>query len=234
MLHACLGRGVRVPPVDLLLRDVAPETRRRLDDSCQPCRFATGDELSAWHGTPERLHLIMSGRCKVWRPGANGQSVVLFFLYPGDAVGLLAICRGRANVASIAAAEPMRTRSWPAALVRTLLQEDAHMAANALEIVARRVELLADRVEDLSSTRADQQLARALLRLAGEDGIWSQGGEATVPVTRQDLADMTRSTIHTASRTLSGWQHQRLIRSTRGRVTITDPAALARIAGLAA
>ena len=51
-----------------------------------------------------------------------------------------------------------------------------------------------------------------------------------VDVSRQELADLTGSTLFTASRTLSDWGRQGLIESTRGRVVIKDPHALAALA----
>jgi len=223
-----------MPSVDLLLHDVTPRTREILRTQCRQDRFQPGEDLLAWGIAPDRLHRIVEGRAKIWRPGADGGSVLLFFLHPGDTAGLVPICRNRTAVANVTAGDAVVTASWPTATILALLRDDRQMAANALAIVSRLVELLALRIEDLTSGRADQQLARALLRLAGEDGEWGDSHEATVAVTRQDLADMTRSTLHTASRTLSAWEGRRLVRSSRGRVTITDPAALAAIAGLAA
>ena len=45
-------------------------------------------------------------------------------------------------------------------------------------------------------------------------------------VTRQELADLVGTTLFTVSRLLAAWEHQGLIHSTRGHVTVTKPSAL--------
>ena len=50
------------------------------------------------------------------------------------------------------------------------------------------------------------------------------------PITRQDLADMTGSTLHTVSRTLSAWEDRGLVRSARRRVVVVAPHRLRLIA----
>jgi CRP-like cAMP-binding protein len=50
------------------------------------------------------------------------------------------------------------------------------------------------------------------------------------PITRQDLAEMTGTTLYTVSRILSGWEAQGLIQSGRERIVIRFPHGLVSIA----
>ena len=54
--------------------------------------------------------------------------------------------------------------------------------------------------------------------------------EIAFPLSRQDLAEMSGTTLHTASRTLSAWEEQGLIDSGRRRVVVCDPAGLRALA----
>jgi CRP-like cAMP-binding protein len=47
--------------------------------------------------------------------------------------------------------------------------------------------------------------------------------EIDFPISRQDIAEMTGTTLHTVSRTLSAWESQGLIESGRQRVVLRDP-----------
>jgi CRP-like cAMP-binding protein len=49
-------------------------------------------------------------------------------------------------------------------------------------------------------------------------------------LTRQDLAEMTGTTLYTVSRILSQWESQGLVRSGRERVVIRFPHGLVKIA----
>jgi len=51
----------------------------------------------------------------------------------------------------------------------------------------------------------------------------ADGIEIDFPISRQDIAEMTGTTLHTVSRTLSGWESQGLIESGRQRIVLLDP-----------
>ena len=82
---------------------------------------------------------------------------------------------------------------------------------------------LQSRVSELTSERVEQRIARALLRLARQAGRRVDGGiEIDFPITRQDLAEMTGSTLHTVSRTLAAWDNAGLTGSARRRIVVRD------------
>jgi CRP-like cAMP-binding protein len=59
----------------------------------------------------------------------------------------------------------------------------------------------------------------------GEAGI-----EINLPLSRQDLAELSGTTLSTASRTLSAWDRRGIIIAQRERVTIVKPHQLVAIA----
>ena len=70
------------------------------------------------------------------------------------------------------------------------------------------------RVRELTTARVDQRLAQTLLRLARQCGQAEEGGVLiTQPLTRQELADLTGTTLYTVSRTLAKWESQGLLES---------------------
>jgi CRP-like cAMP-binding protein len=50
------------------------------------------------------------------------------------------------------------------------------------------------------------------------------------PVSRQDIAEMTGTTLHTVSRTLSAWQERGVVELGRQKLTVCDPHGLVMIA----
>ena len=60
------------------------------------------------------------------------------------------------------------------------------------------------RVRELTTARVGQRLAQTLLRLTRQCGQATAGGVLiTQPLTRQELADLTGTTLYTVSRTLT-------------------------------
>jgi len=52
------------------------------------------------------------------------------------------------------------------------------------------------------------------------------GIEIDFPITRQDLSELTATTLHTVSRLLSAWEKKGMVQSKRKRITVCDPHAL--------
>jgi len=50
------------------------------------------------------------------------------------------------------------------------------------------------------------------------------------PISRQDIAEMTGTTLHTVSRLLSAWEDHGLVKSGRQKVTVVEPHRLLLIA----
>ena len=77
-----------------------------------------------------------------------------------------------------------------------------------------------------------KRIAHALGRLVVQAGRRTPDGiEIDFPISRQDLAEMTGTTLHTVSRTLSAWESEGIVASGRQKVVITQPHALVAIAG---
>jgi CRP-like cAMP-binding protein len=76
----------------------------------------------------------------------------------------------------------------------------------------------------MSTQQVEQRIAHALLRLAKQSGRKVEHGiEIDFPISRQDIAQMTGTTLHTVSRTLSGWEQSGLIESGRQRIVLREP-----------
>lgn len=80
-------------------------------------------------------------------------------------------------------------------------------------------------------TVLERRVAASLLKLADQLGQDDRGAVLIqVPLTRQDLADMTGAQVETVSRIMSGFRKDGLIRSGRGWVAVVDRERLAAIA----
>jgi CRP-like cAMP-binding protein len=98
------------------------------------------------------------------------------------------------------------------------------LAVNTLQTVGSRLQESHARVVEMSTQQVEQRVAHALLRLARQSGRKVEGGvEIDFPISRQDIAQMTGTTLHTVSRTLSGWEQRGLIESGRQRIVLREP-----------
>ena len=96
--------------------------------------------------------------------------------------------------------------------------------ANAFKTVGSRLQETQTRVVEMSTEQVEQRVAHALLRLVKQTGRKTDSGiEIDFPISRQDIAEMTGTTLHTVSRLLSAWEEKGVIASGRQRVTVVDP-----------
>ncbi len=94
---------------------------------------------------------------------------------------------------------------------------------NALQTVGQRLQDAHTRIRELSTEEVERRVAHALLRLVRQAGRKTEEGILIdFPVTRQDLAEMTGTTLHTVSRVMTGWESKGLVASGRKKVVVKD------------
>jgi CRP/FNR family transcriptional regulator len=99
-----------------------------------------------------------------------------------------------------------------------------------LGMTIRMVELT-NRLAELSGGRIEPRLARLFLKLADQMGRNERGGTLIpLALSRQELADMTGTTIETAIRIMSRWGKQDIVRTDKDGFVILDKRTLEAIA----
>jgi CRP-like cAMP-binding protein len=77
----------------------------------------------------------------------------------------------------------------------------------------------------------EHRVAQALLRLVHQSGRKvKEGILVDFPITRQEIAEVAGTTLHSVSRVLSGWQEAGLVVVGRRKVIVCDVEGLSRIA----
>jgi CRP-like cAMP-binding protein len=180
----------------------------------------------------DAFFVLVSGRLKVSQVTAAGQQVVVRFIGPRDFFGCVAMYGGRRYPATAMAVEDSLALAWTRAAAAQLIAREPQMALNAMGAVAERLQETQARVRQLATERVDQRIAHALVRLAGQAGRRDpEGVRIGFRLSRQDIAEMAGTTLHTVSRTLSAWEEDGIVLSGRQSVVIRDPAALEALAG---
>lgn len=205
-----------------------------LDDvlrAAQRRRIKRGETVFR-QGDPARsFYVLVDGQLKVAQTTPEGQQVVVRFIAPREMFGCVAVAGGGQYPGTATAMRDSFAIGWSQATTEMLLRRHPQIALNALGTVGSRLQDAHSRVRELSTERVDQRIAHALLRLSDQAGRRvSDGVEIEFPLSRQDVAEMTGTTLHTVSRTLNQWQQEGIVQIGRQRVTIRDPAALLRIA----
>lgn len=194
-------------------------------------RFAKGTQIFAQGDEAAAGHALIDGRVKIAQTGPEGQQVVMRFIGPGEMFGTLAMFMGGSYPADAVAVADCVEIYWSVEAMTGLMERHPRIAINALGIIGGRLMEVQHRLRELSTERVERRIARALVRLVRQAGRRVEAGvEIDFPLSRQDLAEMTGTTLHTVSRTLSAWEAQGVVESSRQHVVITKPHLLVAIA----
>lgn len=175
----------------------------------------------------QRFFLLLSGHVRVLRTTPDGEQVIVRYINEGEVLGM-AVALGR-NVypATAVAVDDCVVLSWPNAAWPQIQSRVPAFGASAYRTIGSRLEETQMRVVQMSTQQVEQRIAGAVLRLATQAGLKTQEGiEIGFPITRQEIAEMTGTTLYTVSRVLSAWEQEGIVRSARQRVVVTNPHAL--------
>ena len=197
-----------------IFRRLSAEDRQRLASVAQLRDYDKGQVLFAEGDAPDELFIVVTGRVKVYKMTARGTDVILEIFGPGDPVGAAAVYEGRPYPASGMTLEPTRCLLVPRQAYFALLEAHPSLARGLLSGLSLRLVELTNRLAELTGGRMEARFARLFLKLAGDVGQKRpEGIFIAMPLSRQELADMTGTTIETAIRIMSRWGKQNIVRT---------------------
>jgi CRP-like cAMP-binding protein len=176
-------------------------------------------------------YLLLKGKVKLTQVTLDGQQVILGYLSPGRVFGIIAILKKVTYPVSAQAVGDCKALAWDQKMLNQLMKRFPQIALNSLHIMAGQIREFQNRVRDLSTKRVETRIARAVLRLARQTGKRVDAGVLIdLPLSRQDLAEMTGTTLYTVSRILNNWEKREIIQSKRQQIVICYPHGLVSIA----
>jgi len=100
-----------------------------------------------------------------------------------------------------------------------------------MELMTGYIMEMQERYRELATERVECRIALTVLRLASQIGIRSSDEENVIelPLSRQDVAEASGTTVFTVSRVLADWERQGVVETGRERVLIRNPHGLVQI-----
>ena len=220
----------RMPRLDAsLLTVLAPFARLNTDqireilDLAQPKRFDAGVAVFDEGAVAERFFLLLDGHIRVIRTTPGGEQIIALHIPAGQLFGIAPALGHKAYPATAMTAVESLVLSWPTRLWHDFVSRYDGFGPETAKTVGRRVAEMQDRILELATQQVEQRIANAVLRLVNQSGRKTDEGiEIAFPITRQNLSEMTGTTLHTVSRLLSQWEKDGIVKSTRKRVVVTD------------
>lgn len=194
--------------------------------SCARPKSFARDESVFMQGQPSRcLLLIRTGSVKITQISSSGNEVILWMYGKGNVLGVLSEMTGGMHPSSARAMEATTALVWDCATLQNLMEICPKIRQNLSQILMTRLHELEERFREVATEKVPRRLALALLRLSKHVGKKVHEG-VEVSLSREELAQMTGTTLFTISRILSQWSREDFVTSRRESVLLRDPGRL--------
>jgi CRP/FNR family transcriptional regulator, nitrogen oxide reductase regulator len=212
---------------DLSLKELQAVNQQFVEVGYQP-----GETIYTSGQPAERLFVVADGKVKLLQQAAAGQNVLLDLLGSGEFFGNLAVLQAGEYTDTARAQTSACVLSMSSAEFSRLLSGQPSLALKTLAVMSERLAAAHQRVLQLSAMPVEQRIAQTLLRLAEKLGRPDPAGLLIdVPLTREELGEMTGATTETVSRVISQLQSSGILTAGRGWLAVNDLARRQVLAG---
>jgi CRP/FNR family transcriptional regulator, nitrogen oxide reductase regulator len=213
-------RGLKPNEIDLILT------------AARSCRFPAKSVMT-FHGDPaDHLLLMWEGRARYFFETPSGKKVILMWIRQGDVFGATAlVSQPSFYLASTEAVKDSTVLVWDRSNIRALARRFPQLLENVLIIATNYFYWYVAAHAALVSQSARERLAHVVFGLAESIGQ-KASGFVEIDVTNEELASSANITPYTASRMISNWEKDGVIRKKRGKILVRSPERLfLRVAG---
>ena len=180
--------------------------------------FFEGDSI-------HHIVFLLSGCVKVTQFSPSGQEVILRLNGPGELVGMLGL-HAKGNHCSTARTVQVATALvWDAAHFEAVSERFPLLRRNTARVLEQRLHELEERFREISTEKVSPRLSSQLVRLLSQVGK-RVNDEVEIGLSREELAQLTGTTLFTVSRLLSQWELQGIVSARREMVLVRNVPAL--------
>ncbi len=214
-----------------LYRNLSAEDQRRLAQVSLARSYEKGDTIFSEGEAPDFLVTIAAGRVKVVKMIPSGKEIILEIFGPGDPVGAVVAYEGRPYPASAVALERCSCILVRRTEFFALLETHPSFVRGFLTGMAQRIVELTRRIPEVAGGRVETRFAHLFLKLAERVGQRRPEGRfVPMPLSRQELAELTGTTTETCIRIMSRWGKEGVVSTERDGFLVRDQDALERLA----
>jgi CRP-like cAMP-binding protein len=225
------ARYSRIAQKCAFLKGLSPQASRSFLKTGRERKVAANTFI-LHQGEPATLfYILVDGIVRLSQITPEGHQLIIHHVTPGEGIGIIVALSQVAYPVSAETLEECVLLCWDAEETKRQMQRYPQLAINGMEMVAQHFVQVSNRYRELVTQRVERRIAHAILRLVRQVGKKSDEGILIdIPLSRQDLAEMTGTTLYTTSRVLSQWEKNGWIKTGREQVTLLHPHELVAIA----
>jgi len=177
-------------------------------------------------GSPcKQVLLLLSGCVKTTQLGPTGCEVILRLSGPGELVGALESYLGNNNLVTARTTQPTTALVWEAPAFEAVSDRYPTLRRNIARLLGLRLQELEERFREISTQKVAPRLSQQLIRLSNQMRQHTQG-VLEISLSREELAQLTGTTLFTVSRLLCQWERLGIVSTRREAVVVRNIQAL--------
>jgi CRP-like cAMP-binding protein len=206
-----------------LFSNLSPEELRLLAGHAVRKSYTQGELLFSEGDACKGLHIIVSGKLRIFKSSPSGREQVLAVEGPGGSVAELPVFDGAPYPASVSAVQDSQILFISRSELRSFCLAHPEVSLKMLAVVGARLRRLVGIIEELSFTTVRQRLASVLVRLAQTEGEHTGLGiEIHLPGSHQELAHQLGTVRELVSRNLMRLQAEGLVQVDARNIKVLD------------
>jgi CRP/FNR family transcriptional regulator, nitrogen oxide reductase regulator len=194
-------------------------------------RFGKGAHVFESGQPADHFYLLLDGHIRVVRVTPGGEQIIARYISSGELFGIAPALGLTHYPANAVAAVDCVVLEWPSSIWEQTIARYPSFARNTYATVGARLQDAQDRIVEMATERVEQRVASAIIKLAGSNGRQTpEGVLIDFPISRQDISEMTGTTLHTVSRLMSAWEALGLVKCGRQKILVRERARLKALA----
>ena len=215
-----------------MLRSLPDEDAKRLLKASKVNTYARRESLVSEGDKSDTFHIVLDGRVAIRVTRPTGDTAIVNILGPDSHFGEVSLLTQEQSrrTASVVALEPVRTLSIPASVFHDLRERNPRLEALVSRLLAQRVDELSAQLLEAMYDTLERRVVRRLAALTVTFGGDSSPKPVTIPLTQDELAELVGGTRPSVNQVLRRFVDEGMVELSRGRIVVTDAAALRRAA----
>lgn len=194
--------------------------------------FPAGTHIITAEQPGEMVYIIRQGTVKIFQDQADGTTVILAILGPGDVVGEMSMVDSVGRSANVVTLEDSTLIWLDRIAFEYCLDTMPKINYNLVRILSQRIRLANEQIQALASLDVNGRMARQFLAFAERYGVVREMGDILIPLrlTQSDLAHLVGASRKRVNQVMVRFKRSGLIEvDSDGRISVRDQGALAQM-----
>ncbi len=196
---------------------LTPDQISKINDNGFVVRHKKSEYVFSQDKPISYIMFLSSGLVKIFKEDQKKKSIILKIVGPGEYIGLIAVFFGNRYQFSATAIEDSEIVYINIAILNEILSENGLFALQMIHQFSNEGMILLNRLIYFPQKQIPGRIAEVLLFFSSE--IYNNNN-FTLPLSRQELADLVYSTKESVSRTLTEFKNDKMIDIEDRRITL--------------